>query len=217
MINTRLLARVIGARTASRAFCAAIAVVSVAVVGPVAAQGTQGPRGTTQGPRGTWKINAATALVGLPHVAWERPLAGPRTLQVDLLVSPWRSVDHAPMQFGILVGEWRHHFREPGTGPYLGLHVGVVGFRLQKWDYRGTEFYQEGFGAVGGVTAGYEWRLASGAVLDLFFGGGTAQTKYKGYSYLTGERYDEERGWNESGEWAPYRAGVMLSLARRGP
>jgi hypothetical protein len=168
-------------------------------------------QGSTEG---TWKINAATTLIGVPQVAWERPLSERRTLQVDLTISPWRSVGHAPAQFGILLGEWRHHYRSVGAGPYVGLHVGVVAFRLQKWDHRNTEFYQEGFGAVGGATVGYEWRTRRGVVLDLFFGGGTAQSKYKGYSLVTGERYDGEEGWNESGEWLPYRGGVMVSLRR---
>jgi hypothetical protein len=159
----------------------------------------------------TWKINAATTIVGVPQVAWERPLDARRTLQVDLTISPWRSVGHAPAQFGILLGEWRHHYREVGAGPYVGLHVGLIGFRLQKWDYRDTEFYQEGFGAIGGATVGYEWRTRRGVVLDLFVGGGTAQAKYKGYSLVTGERYDGEQGWNESGEWLPYRGGLMIS------
>jgi hypothetical protein len=34
---------------------------------------------------------------------------------------------------------------------------------------------------------------------------------YKGYELKTGERYDSPYAYNKSGEWIPYRGGVMLS------
>ncbi len=197
-----------GLRRDAGALALAITLVASALA-PVALCAQE--QGSTAPPADRWKLNVASTLVGVPQVAWERTVADRRSIQVDFMVSPWRSVNGAPLQFGILAGEWRRHARAVGEGPYLGLHLGVVGFRLQKWDYRDTDFYQEGFGAVGGITVGYQWRLRRGGVLDLFVGGGTAQAKYKGYSAITGERYDGESGWNESGDWVPYRAGVMLS------
>lgn len=161
------------------------------------------------------KVNGITALVLVPQVGleWARD---PRTsVQVDVTASFWRSVDGAPMQFVMLVPEWRRHLRALGSGPYFGLHVGATAFKLQKWNYRGTDKYQEGFGLLAGATIGYERTLASGWVLDAFLGGGTVQTKYKGYLLSTGERYDGEPGFNESGEWLPYRGGVMLSYRPR--
>jgi hypothetical protein len=160
----------------------------------------------------TLKVNAATALLGVPGVGVER-VVGPRTsIQVDFTASLWKSIDRAPAQLVMLIPEWRHHFREGHLGPYAGLHAGVIGFRLQKWDHRGGDQFQEGFGAVFGGTVGYKQRVSERMVLDWYLGGGTAQTKYKGYLVSTGERYDGEDGWNESGEWLPYRGGVMLTF-----
>lgn len=160
----------------------------------------------------TLKLNAATTLLGVPGVGVERVIGPRTTVQLDLTVSLWKSIDHAPAQFAILIPEWRHHFRDGRLGPYVGLHAGVIGFRVQKWDWRNSDYYQEGFGAVFGGTVGYKRRLNDRMVLDWYLGAGTAQSKYKGYSISTGERYDGEEGWNESGEWLPYRGGVMLTF-----
>jgi hypothetical protein len=34
---------------------------------------------------------------------------------------------------------------------------------------------------------------------------------YHGYYISTGERYETAKNWNKSGEWLPYRGGVMVS------
>jgi Protein of unknown function (DUF3575) len=160
----------------------------------------------------TLKVNAATTLLGVPGVGVERVLGPRTTFQLDLTASLWKSIDHAPARFAILIPEWRYHLRDGHVGPYVGVHAGVIGFRVQKWDWRNSDFYQEGFGAVFGGTVGYKRRISERLVLDWYFGGGTAQSKYKGYAISTGERYDGEEGWNESGEWLPYRGGVMLTF-----
>jgi hypothetical protein len=46
--------------------------------------------------------------------------------------------------------------------------------------------------------------------VDCFLGGGWHQGYYKGY-YIVGERYETVRNYNKSGEWLPYRGGVMVS------
>ncbi len=157
------------------------------------------------------KANLLSTVVGVPQIAYERPWGQRRSVQFDLVVSPWRSVGSAPAQLGILLVEGRHHFVRRGDGPYVGIHTGVAVFRLQRWDYRGTDLYQEGVGVVGGVTVGLQQPVGKRWVLEAFLGGGTIQSKYKGYSYVTGIRYDGEEGWNESGEWLFYRGGLMLS------
>jgi hypothetical protein len=48
-------------------------------------------------------------------------------------------------------------------------------------------------------------------MLEFFLGGGSHQGFYKGYYLSTGERYDSAEGYNKSGEWIPYRGGVMVS------
>jgi hypothetical protein len=48
--------------------------------------------------------------------------------------------------------------------------------------------------------------------LDIFAGGGWHQGFYHGY-YNDGTpgRYEKAPNWNKSGEWLPYRGGVMIS------
>lgn len=165
------------------------------------------------------KVNTLSALLAMPGVAWERPLQHERfTFQLDATASFWRSVDGAPLQFLMIIPEWRYHTRPSRLGPYLGAHLGVAGFRLQKWSYRGGTAYQEGFSFLGGVSAGYKWQLAPRWLLDAFVGGGNQQSFYKGYDWLTGERYDSSRmtsAWDQSGEWLPYRIGVQLGYRVR--
>ena len=162
------------------------------------------------------KVNGATSLLGVPGVAYERTLSERVTFQIDATVSPWRSVNQAPMQFLILVPEWRYHPHGIARGVYVGGHVGASVFRLQKWGYRGTDQYQEGVAALFGITVGYQRPITERVGLDLFVGGGNSQALYKGYSYLTGIRYDSASAWNQSGEWLPYRGGVMVSYRLRG-
>ena len=162
------------------------------------------------------KLNGLTSLVGVPGVAYERTLSARVTFQVDATLSPWRSVNRAPMQFLILVPEWRYHPHGIARGVYVGGHVGASVFRLQKWDHRGSDQYQEGFGALFGLTVGYQRPITERVGLDVFVGGGNSQALYKGYSYLTGIRYDSAGAWNQSAEWIPYRGGVMVTYRLRG-
>jgi hypothetical protein len=161
-----------------------------------------------------WKVkgNLASAAIGVPQVGVERRTGPRRSVQVDLTVSPWTSVRDKPFQFALLVGEWRWHRDTSLLGWYVGANVGATVFHLQKPFYWGTDFFQDGFGAVLGGSVGYKWQVSERWVLDAFVGGGTMQSLYKGTFWSTGERYDtlSAPGWNESGELVPYRAGVML-------
>lgn len=161
------------------------------------------------------KVNVATTLVGVPGIAYERTLSERVSFQFDATVSPWRSVSGVPAQFAILIPEWRFHPRGVARGIYFGAHAGASVFRLQKWDHRNSDEYQEGAGLLFGATVGYQWRVRRNLIIDAFVGGGTAQSLYKGYSRSTGERYDGAVGWNKSGEWLPYRGGVMLAFPLR--
>lgn len=153
--------------------------------------------------------------VGLLGVGVERVTGARRSVQTDLTGSLWRSMGATPTQFVLLTHEWRRYRRAPGEGPYLALGVGVHGFRVRKWDHRGTDRFQEGFGAHGGGSVGYQRPIGARWTLDAYVGGGTMQSLYKGYEASTGRRYDGARGWNRSGELAPYRVGVMLAHGAR--
>jgi len=70
---------------------------------------------------------------------------------------------------------------------------------------------EKGFGYFIGATIGYEKKLNDRFMLDFFLGGGSHQAFYKGYYLSTGERYDKAKNYNKSGEWLPYRGGIMIS------
>ena len=69
-----------------------------------------------------------------------------------------------------------------------------------------------GFGYKFGATIGYEKKISDRLMLDLFVGGGWHQGYYHGY-YNDGTpgRYEKAENWNISGEWLPYRGGLMIS------
>lgn len=160
------------------------------------------------------KGNLASTLVGIPQVGVERRTGERTTFQVDLLVSPWQSIRGKPFQFGILVAERRWHRNADLLGFYAGLNAGLVAYHMQKPFYWGTDYFQNGFGAVLGGTVGYKWAVDEQWSFDAFAGGGTVQSLYKGTLWSTGEPYEPAVDWNKSGELVPYRLGVMLSRRR---
>ena len=165
----------------------------------------------TVGAQSYLKVNVASALVGIPGVGVERTIGDRWTFQVDATASPWRSVNGVPLQFLIVIPEWRFHPQGVARGWYVGAHAGASAFRLQKWDYWGTTRYEKGYSLFLGATFGYQRPLSDRWLVDAFVGGGSSQAIYKGYDWTTGARYDGAAAWNKSGEWLPYRGGVMLS------
>ena len=47
-------------------------------------------------------------------------------------------------------------------------------------------------------------------MLEVFIGGGSQQAFYKGYDAITGQRKEKAKNYNKSGEWLPYRGGIMI-------
>lgn len=157
------------------------------------------------------KFNGATALVAIPHVGVETSIGKKTTLQVDLLGSFWESFNGSPIKAVMLFPEVRYHFHEKFNGFYAGAHIGGGAYEIQKWNYANTDKYQKGYSLYLGATIGYEWKLNDKWMLDIFVGGGSQSGAYKGYYKSTGERYDGAKKFNKSGEWLPYRGGVMIS------
>ena len=157
------------------------------------------------------KVNALTTLLSLPNVGIETSIGKKVTFEFDILASPWKSVNGKPRQFYIFIPEFRYHFKEKYNGFYLGAHIGATLFNFQKWNYLNTDLYEKGFGYVMGATVGYQAKINDKFVLDCFLGGGSSQGFYKGYYIGTDERYDKANDYNKSGEWIPYRGGVMVS------
>lgn len=86
-----------------------------------------------------------------------------------------------------------------------------IAFNFQKWNYLNTDKYEKGFGYFIGATIGYQVKINVKFMLDCFLGGGSHQGFYKGYYIGTTERYEKAKNYNKSGEWLPYRSGVMVS------
>lgn len=159
------------------------------------------------------KGNAATALVLVPNIGIETSIGKKSTLQFDVLASFWNSVNGVPMQFYTFTPEYRYHFQEKYNGFYAGANIGGAIYKLQKWNYRKDypSYYEKGLGYFAGATIGYEKKISDRFMIDVFLGGGWHQGFYKGYDINTGERYESAKHYNKSGEWLPYRGGVMIS------
>ncbi len=160
------------------------------------------------------KLNA-TALIGIPGVAYETALTDRTSFNIDATASLWRSVRGAPFQFLTIIPEWQIHSRSGRVGYYGGVHLGASVYRLQKWNYWGTQLYQEGYSTLLGATIGYKRALSASLLLDVFVGGGSQHGRYRGYDGATGEQYAGGDRLDESREWLPYRAGVMLGYRLR--
>ncbi|MFB3388497.1 DUF3575 domain-containing protein [Flavobacterium sp. LAR06] len=159
------------------------------------------------------KFNAATALLAIPNVGIETSIGEKTTFSVDVMASFWESFNgHSPMKFYTLTPEVRYHFKEKYNGFYVGGHIGPDIYEIQKWNYWDSNKYEHGFGYRMGVTIGYNIKINDKFLLDIFAGGGWHQGFYHGY-YNDGTpgRYEKAENWNKSGEWLPYRGGVMLS------
>jgi hypothetical protein len=157
------------------------------------------------------KGNALSALVAIPNLGIETSIGKKATLQFDVLASFWSSIQGVPMEFYSFTPEYRYHFHEKHNGFYIGGHVGASRFNLQKWQYIHSDYYEKGIAYFMGATIGYQTKINNRFMLDCFFGGGSHQAFYKGYSISTGERLDGATNYNKSGEWLPYRGGVMVS------
>ena len=156
------------------------------------------------------KFNAATALLGIPNIGFETTLSKKFTFQFDATASFWKSVNNAPIQFLLIIPEFRYYTKEAGKGFFVGAHIGGGAFKIQKWTYRNTDLYEEGYTVLYGVTLGYQFIVSPKFNLEVFAGGGSSQGFYKGYYISTNERYDFAKDYNKSGEIIPYRGGLML-------
>jgi len=161
------------------------------------------------------KGNGVTALGLVPNIGIETSLGKKSTFQFDVLASFWKSIDGKPYEFYMFTTEYRYHFREKYNGFYAGAHIGFDSYDLTKWNYTAIDVHQIGVGFYMGATIGYEKKLNDRFMLDFFLGGGSHQGFYHSYYIETGERYEEDTaiGRNKSGEWLPYRGGIMISYS----
>lgn len=159
------------------------------------------------------KANTLFLPVAVINAGAEYQLSPKYTLQADFFISPWKSFagKHAQIYMGHVEG--RYYFKEAFDGWYLGVNGGAGVFDITKWNYPDTHF-QRGFGFMIGATGGYQFQIRERWNLDAFLGVGSVQSFYHGYEHVPPEfiRYEfDGRKWNRSGEFLPYRGGLMLS------
>lgn len=157
------------------------------------------------------KINALTAPIGIVNIGVEHALTDNITLQADALISPWKSFSNNHLQIYMGFLEGRYYFNSAMNKFYVGPNIGLGFFDIQKWNYWNTNKYQRGVAFVVGLTVGYQHQFNEHWGLDVFVGGGHSEGNYKGYKKIEGGRYDSAQVFNKSGEWLPYKAGVMLT------
>jgi hypothetical protein len=172
------------------------------------------------------KGNALFAPLGMINLGLEQELSEHYTLQADGFISPWKSFDGKYMQAAMLGVDLRYYFDKSFKHWYIGANISSSIYKFQKWNYwsdkpfqldenspvyTSSNLYQTGYSVMIGATVGYQFQINDKWNVDIFLGGGNSQGLYKGYDKITGERYDGEEGWNKSGEWIPYRGGVMIA------
>ena len=178
------------------------------------------------------KANAVFLPVGMLNAAVEMQISDKMTLQPEVFISPWKSFMGKYAQMYLAGMDTRYYFNEAFKHFYVGANVSAARFKVQKFNYWSdgpyqytetspiyvtSDLYQDGYSVVVGAVAGYQWQVSSNWNLDLFVGAGSAQSFYKGYHKVFGVRYDTEpdREWNRSGEFLPYRGGLMISYKLR--
>ncbi|MBN9283373.1 MULTISPECIES: DUF3575 domain-containing protein [unclassified Flavobacterium] len=156
------------------------------------------------------KGNVVTAFAAIPNFGIETKIGPKMTFQFDVTASFWKSVKGGPMEFVLVFPEVRYYTKAINDGFFVGAHIGGSMYKIQKWEYWHTDYYQEGLGVMFGATVGYQYKLSDRFNLELFLGGGSHLGFYKGYTMTTHERLDGAEKYNKSGELIPYRGGLML-------
>jgi len=173
------------------------------------------------------KANALFLPFGMLNAGIETQLSQKFTFQGDVFISPWKSFMNHEAQVYMIGFEGRYYFKEAFKHWYVGANISAARYILQKYNYWPNEpyapygedtgyiksnLYQNGYSFLFGATVGYQFELSENWNMDVYLGAGTSQGLYKGYDRLSGERYDYKvKNWNRSGEWIPYRGGVMIS------
>lgn len=171
------------------------------------------------------KGNALFAAIGVLNVGLEKQISQKYTLQGDVFISPWKSFAGHEFQYYSASLEGRYYFNEAFSHWYIGANIAASAFVLQKWNYWSdtpyinsnnevfvtSNLYQKGVSFILGVTGGYQFKVSDRWNIDVYATVGTSQDFYKGYDRTTNQRYDLAKKFNKSGEFLPYRGGVMIS------
>ncbi|MCP2037738.1 DUF3575 domain-containing protein [Chryseobacterium sp. HSC-36S06] len=174
------------------------------------------------------KANAVFLPVGVLNAGLEYQLSKKMTLQGEVFISPWKSFAGKYAQVYMVGADTRYYFTEAFKHWYVGANLSFARYKIQKWNYwkdipsqfspespiySMEDLYQDGFSFFLGAVIGYQFKLNENLNMDIFLGGGIAQSYYKGFHKYLGVRYDTDpdRTYNQSGEWIPYKGGIMIS------
>lgn len=177
------------------------------------------------------KANALFLPIGILNAGLEYQVSNKVTIQGDIFISPWKSFAGRYAQVYMVGFDARYYFKEAFKHFYVGANLSGARYKMQKYNYwksgptqytldspiyNKADLYQDGYSVFFGAVVGYQFDIAAKWKLDLFLGAGSAQSFYKGYHKELGVRYDNDgRKWNKSGEWIPYRGGLMVSYQLR--
>lgn len=153
------------------------------------------------------KTDALHWLFVMPNIAVETKLAKHFTLSAEILYSPWESINGNPLRFIQLNPDVRWYPKAAFNGFYVGVYATIQDFKLSKWNYWNGGNYQDGWGYGFGAMLGLQIPFSERWSLDVYVGAGWHHGEYEGYNKNTGEQYV---GKNGSGEWIPYRAGIVI-------
>ena len=179
------------------------------------------------------KLNALYACGGIVNPAVEIGVHPQVTAQLEAVGSFYQSItlkntkiQNVPLLFGIGFVE-AHWFPIPKQGAFNGFYwgpsLGWGMFKLQKWNYWGTDRYQWGSALFLGAVVGYQWQVKQWT-FDLFLGGGWEHSIYEGYApfndsserakdgvnYSRYELHEFPGKYNMSAEWMPFKGGLMI-------
>ncbi|TXF79571.1 DUF3575 domain-containing protein [Chryseobacterium sp.] len=172
------------------------------------------------------KGNALFIPLGIINAGVEYQIGTKYTVQGDVFISPWKSFDGKYAQVYMVGFEPRYYFNEAFKHWYVGANISAARYIIQKYNYWSndpyqltvnspiyvkSDLYQDGFSILVGATVGYQFKLSEKLNADVYLGAGANQGFYKGYHKELGIRYDEIDHWNKSGEFIPYRGGIMIS------
>ncbi len=199
------------------------------ILGLISCCTTEAQEKATSSPETYIKANALFLPFGIINTGVEHQISKKITAQADLFISPWKSFDGKYAQIYMINLDGRYYFKEAFKGWYIGAAFSLGYFKIQKWDYWkdqpyqkdenlpvyiASNLYQEGHTFIIGAVGGYQVDIGKNWKMDLFASFGSSQDFYRGYDKISGDRYDDpylNRRWNRSGEWIPFRGGIMIS------
>ena len=174
-------------------------------------------------PQGYVKLNALYAALGVINPAVEFAITPKSSLQTDIVISPWKSINGKHMNFAIFMGEYRRYFKAHNDGWYLGANIGMMAFDMTKpfikdWKLQFENRYCKGYGMMLGLCVGYEYRFRERWLIDAYFGWAWMDSHYNGYSFEgetdmfphRPEQPEFPDPFNGSSEWYPNKIGVSI-------